>query len=164
MKLWVLSPILVIAMGCSGESKHIIADPGIPGSELDVKSNEPAAKDTTGPKEVEKFSNSIFRIPIYPGSEKIEFTSLEMDTDVTHAYARTFSSKDGLDKVEAFIKDEGSKLGNHSNPMSGVFNDSILRNGVFEFSDGFKLVYKLTRNEKTGQTMIMYNISELKKK
>lgn len=165
MKLWTLVPFAVLVVGCSGGSKDAsVPDAGNPAPKVEKPKTDEAKADSGGPVEAEMFGDDVFKIPAYPGSKHMPYTGIEMDTDLGHTYARHFSTPDDLDKVEAFIKTEGEKLGKYSNPMKGVFNEKLLRNGNFDLSDGSRLIFKLTKDEKGNKTDIMYNISVPKKK
>lgn len=171
MKVLVPALMIVCALGCSGgETKtasdtHTVADamsssPGDHSSKSDDSMEQ--KKDSGMPAEKEKFGDDVFKIPPYPGSEKVQYTSIEMDSDMGHTYARHYTTSDDLDKVEAFIKSEGEKVGKYKTVGGEVFNSKMLRNGTVEFSDGSRFVYKLTRPK--DQTDIMYNFSVPKKK
>ncbi len=112
MKLWILAPIFVLAMGCSGGTKDTPApDKGNPGPDVAAKSKEPTKDDLAATKEQEKFNDSVFKVPPYPGAEIMKFTSIEMDSDVSHSFGRHYRTSDSVDKVAEFYMAEGAKVG-----------------------------------------------------
>ncbi len=170
MKVLVPAFFVICALGCSGgdtksaSDTHTVADAmsSIPGDAGKSDNLAQEKKDSGMPAEKEKFGDDVFKIPPYPGSEKVQYTSIEMDSDMGHTYARHYTTPDDLDKVEAFIKSEGEKVGKFKSVGGEVFNSKMIRNGTVEFSDGSRFVYKLMRPK--DATDIMYNFSTPKKK
>lgn len=161
MKLIYPAILIVGLVGCSGGGSKDTAVPA-DASKPAAEASKPEKKDSGMPAEKEKFGDDVFKIPAYSGSEKVQYSSIEMDMGDSHTYARHYTTPDDLDKVEAFIKSEGEKQGKFAKVGGEVFNDKMIRNGTVEFADGSRFQYKLTRPKDT--TDIMYNIRVAKTK
>ena len=161
MRSWFLVAVSCVAVGCSGGK----SDPADKVTDM-VKKAPPndSMAGSNSPKDFAKFSDDVFKIPIYPGSSPVAYTAIEMNMDTEHMYARHFSTTDDLAAIEAFVKTEGAKVGKYSNNMNGVFNIKLIRQSIVDFKDGSRLTVKMTRDEKGGKSDIMYNMTEPKKK
>lgn len=123
----------------------------------------------TGPgKEAEKpkkeFATNVFQVPIYPGAKAVPNSDIGAETDLTKSYSQSFTSTDSLDKIEAFLKTEGKKLGKYKR-ASGIESDpKVTRDGIIDFPDGKVFQFNLTKNDKEKNVLISYAMMETKPK
>jgi hypothetical protein len=112
VKVLRLLPALFILLGCSGGSKDsAVPDRGFTAPKQEKASGDKPKAESDAPKEVDKFGDEVFKVPPYPGAEKVAYTSLEMNSDASHSYNRHYSSKDSVDKVAEYYMTEGAKIG-----------------------------------------------------
>jgi hypothetical protein len=165
MKYWIIVPMVVFAVGCSGGSKEA---PGLESGNLQPKikptSNVPPKTDDGGPPEVEKFADSVFKIPSYPGAERIKYSSIEMTSSAAHSYNRHYKTMDSVDKVAEFYMAEGVKVGKLADTAMSNKPGSLMRVVLVELSSGEKLQMDAMNIPKGNYTDIsLHLISRAKK-
>lgn len=157
-----LVPFAVLVVGCSGGNRHEGGDPTPPGtSETGEKGNAPKA-DTGAPAGSEKFADDIFKVPPYPGAKIMEFTSLEMDSDVSHSYNRHYNTKDSVDKVAEHFMTEGAKVGKLADTGRTNKPGALLRVVVVEFGPKEKLDVQVMNLPKDNSTDISVHLIKSK--
>ena len=139
MKLWTLVPILFVVVVCSGGSKDVpLVDQGSPAQVVATKKGAPAKDAVPTTNEQEKFDDSVFKVPPYPGAEIMKFTSMEMSDNSSHSYNRHYKTMDSVDKVAEHYMTEGAKVGKIGDSMINK-PGAPMRTVIIDISDKERL-------------------------
>ena len=161
MKVWIFVPLAVLVVGCSGGKKDTpVPDAGNPAPKSASNTAPEPAED--GPKEVEKFGDDVFKVPPYPGATIMKFTSLEMNSDLSHSFNRHYKTMDSVDKVAEHYMSEGVKVGKLAD--TGITNKpgALMRVVIIEFGPKEKLQVQVMNIPKDNSTDISAHLIQSK--
>jgi hypothetical protein len=120
--------------------------------------------ESAAPKEAEKFGDDVFKVKPYPGAEIVQYTSMEMDSDVSHSYNRHYKTMDSVDKVAEYFMAEGGKVGKLADTSITNKPGSPMRVVVVDFSTGEKVQVQAMNIPKDNSTDISVHLIVTKKK
>jgi hypothetical protein len=159
---WIACAALLV-VGCSKGNDQATHDPSKP-DKLELAPGVDTGPDKEIAKPKTEFRESVFRVPVYPGSKSVPNSTIEADSDLTKSFSQSFVSTDSLEKIESFLTVEGKKLGKFKRVLAADEDPKLVRNGVVDFADGKVFQYNLVKNEKEKNVLISYAMMETKPK